>query len=277
MMMAAVSSHTKIEREFDDNGCEWEVIYSDISDVAYGIPEWVESGRTKVSCPPALIDSDPDQDDDEQSEDDPCPGLRGRRDQIRAAMDRTSANLGATVAQLNQSVTNYSNPLATPSAVATTMRPVQIANSMVGASNGLANALTAGGAPTALATAGMVGPYVAVLSAGANFGSGFQSLQNGNTAQGLAQVGQGMVGGVLATANIGNQFSPGMYQMGRINPIVRAASMLALAFTAWTNVIYNGNDIDSSVGTLNAVGDHQSNLIGQYRDIVNQLSQSGCN
>jgi len=56
-MMAAVSSHTKIEKETDENGCEWEVIYSDISDVSYGIPEWIESGRTKVSCPKS---SDPD-------------------------------------------------------------------------------------------------------------------------------------------------------------------------------------------------------------------------
>lgn len=48
---------TKVEKEIDNDGCEWEVIYSDVSDVAYGIPDWMEIGRTKISSP-NLISSD---------------------------------------------------------------------------------------------------------------------------------------------------------------------------------------------------------------------------
>ncbi|MEK6757135.1 MAG: RHS repeat-associated core domain-containing protein [Bacteroidota bacterium] len=51
VMGAVGNAPTKVEKEIDNDGCEWEVIYSDVSDVAYGIPDWMEIGRTKISCP----------------------------------------------------------------------------------------------------------------------------------------------------------------------------------------------------------------------------------
>jgi RHS repeat-associated protein len=61
-MGAFGNAPTKTEHEVDGDGSEWEVIYSDISDVAYGMSEWVEIGRTKISGPMVLIDSDPGRD-----------------------------------------------------------------------------------------------------------------------------------------------------------------------------------------------------------------------
>jgi RHS repeat-associated protein len=61
-MGAFGNAPTRTEREVDGDGNEWEVIYSDISDVAYGMPEWAEIGRTKISSPVVLINSDPGRD-----------------------------------------------------------------------------------------------------------------------------------------------------------------------------------------------------------------------
>jgi hypothetical protein len=78
-----------------------------MSDVAYGIPEWVEIGRTKISCGPVLIDSDPGRDGalaggdssvpssvPDAPNDDPCAGLTMRLSQASAIRDANARSFG---------------------------------------------------------------------------------------------------------------------------------------------------------------------------------------